>query len=183
MKRTALRNMKILVLGLAVLALGACSSAPTRLYSGPALPAQETAVVTNGPYTDIVAVDGVVVSSERVALLPGRHTVGMRPSEQLYNDYDYYGPGNYIFWSRVDGEAEFMAEPGHVYQVYANMTAAPPGTGYGNEGNTRGSPSGFVWTGYVTDKTAHKRVAATKMLPLEAWPRGFSTGGRGFFPR
>lgn len=174
---------RILVLSLAVLALGACSTTPTRLYSGPALPVEQTAVVKGGPYTDIVSVDGVPVSGDKVVLLPGVHNVAMRPSEQLYNDYDYYGPGNYIFYSRINGTAQFTAEPGHIYEVYADMTAAPPG-GYGNGSDMGygGKASGFIWTGYVTDKTMHKRVARTEVLPLEAWPRGNSTGG-GVFRR
>jgi hypothetical protein len=170
MKKVTIHTMKIFVLGLAVLALGACSSAPTIMYSGPVLPADQTAVVGRGTHTDIVSVDGARVSGAKVVVLSGKHTIEMKPTD---GDYSYYGPGNYIFYSRVTGRADLTAEPGHVYEVYAHMIAEPSAREYG-VGDSTGS--GFKWSGYVIDKTTSKKVAETGWLRLEAEPRSDSGG-------
>ncbi len=80
MRISGFRHWKIMVLLVAVLALSACAGT-TKGYSGPILPADQTAVVRSGPYTDVVATDGVKVSGLRVALLPGKHTIEIKPSD------------------------------------------------------------------------------------------------------
>jgi hypothetical protein len=174
MKKVMIHTMRIFALGLAVLAIGACSSAPTIMYSGPVLPADQTAVVSRGTHTDIVSVDGARVSGVKVVVLSGKHTIEMKPTD---GDYSYYGPGDYIFYSRVTGRADFTAEPGHAYEVYAHMVAEPYTRENGVGDDTGyGTGSGFKWSGYVIDKTTNRRVAKTGWLPLEAEPRSESGG-------
>lgn len=184
MRRKALYGTKLLIVGLAVLALNACSSTPAKMYSGPALPADQTAIVRSGAYTDIVSIDGAGVSGTKITVLPGKHTLEMKPHEQIDSAYNYYAPGNYFFYSNVNGRVDFTAEPGRTYQVYANMTAGPHTGGYGTENDVEYGThlaTGFTWTGYVVDETAHKRVARTDTLPLEAYPRSYSAGGHAVF--
>lgn len=181
MKSMIFHGMKFLALGLAVLALGACSSTPMKGYSGPALPAGETAVVRSGAYTDIVSVDGMRVSGSSVAVTPGTHIVEMKPDQPIDNA-TYVGPGNYYFYSLVNGTTTFTAEPGHTYEVYANLdTERRSEEGYGaeNPGTSLEQNTGFTWTGYVVDDTTYNRVARTDTLPLQAYWRGDAYGGHG----
>ncbi len=162
----------VLSLGIMLLALAffaqTASAAAVQGYAGPVKPGDETAVVRSGAYTDLVSYDGTKVSGLSVALLPGEHTVVMKPS---YPTTSYQSMGGYFLYSNVNGSVTFNAEPGHEYVAYVT-TAAGPAT----EDQTG---SGFTWVGYIQDKTTHQRVAATERLPLEAYPR-VPYGGHSF---
>ena len=175
MKGKIFRHLKILVLVVAVIGLGACAGTTMQGYSGPVLPAEQTAVVKSGPYTDLVTVDGVRVSGRVVSLLPGKHTIVMRPSTSQ-TTYGYNGA--YMFYSNVDGSLDFTVEAGHTYLVYVNMGATPTATGDSALAYTDFGPNdtGFSWVGYVTDETASKRLARTDRLALQAEPRAYPTG-------
>lgn len=177
MRTSVFPHWRIMVLMLALLTLSACAGT-TKEYSGPVLPASETAVVRSGPYTDLVAIDGRKVSSLSVALLPGKHTVEIKPTDNL-QAYGY-GYGAYYFYSRVTGSIEFTAEPGHTYLVYAAIATAPTtedsDTGYSVTGST---DTGFTWSGYITDETAGRRLARTDTLALQAEPRFYPGGTSG----
>ena len=164
MEKITFRYLEIAALGAVLLAMTACANTPFKTYAGPALPAEQTAVVGSGPYTDLVAVDGTRVSSLSVAVLPGTHAIEMKPVDNI--DYGYQGP--YYFWSLVTGSVKFTAEPGHKYQVYVHIAPAP----YSEEL----TGSGYTWTGYVEDRTVDKKVGWTERLPLQVEPRNYSTG-------
>jgi hypothetical protein len=160
----------VLSLGIMVLALGllgqtACAVA-TKGYTGPVKPADETAIVSSGPYTELVSTDGTKISGLKVALLPGEHTVVMKPSYSIDNS-TYMGA--YFFYSNVNGSVTFNVEPGHRYVAYVTTSAGPP-----TEDNTG---TGFIWVGHIEDRTTHQKVAKTDRLPLEAYPR--TPGGAG----
>jgi len=160
MRNRIFHNIKWVALAVAIFALGACSSAPTKGYSGPAMPADQTALIVSGPYTDLESVDGVKVSGLRVSVLPGKHTVGMRPSNYGSSYPGYLGP--YYFYSLVTGSVEFSAEAGHRYVAWVRM-----GPGPATEELTG---SGFEWRGYVEDQTTNHNLVRTAALPLEAEP-------------
>jgi hypothetical protein len=174
MKDIVFRHLKTLALVVAVFALSACAGISTQGYSGPALPADQTAIVNSGAYTDLIASDGMKVSGMRVAVLPGRHTIVMKPSD----NQDAWGYGAYFFYSRVTGSVEFTAEAGHTYRAYVAIGPAPDtteesGMGYAGAGST---DTGFTWIGYIADETTGKKIARTDRLALQAEPRGYPTG-------
>ncbi len=155
-----LRNITMVGLVIAFLLTAACSQAVIKAYQGPELPADQTAVIKTGAYTELVAVDGQNVRTQRnVAVLPGPHTVQMKiieSQEPMYDQYWYY--------SYVNGEVNFAAQPGHTYQVSISFVPSPfPLSG--------AQDSGFRWVAYVRDTTAHRLVARTDYLPVEVWPR------------
>ncbi len=159
---TILHDVRIMALVVALFALGACTGMPMKGYSGPVLPADQTALVQSGPYTDVVASDGVKVPTLSVSVLPGTHTIEMKPNEPP-SDSDYVGP--YFFYARNIGSVAFTAEAGHTYVAYVDIAPAPStedevGTGY-------------TWAGYVKDETTGKRVAWTDRLRLEVEPRAY----------
>ena len=160
MKNIVIHGMRYVILGTLLFAFYACAATTTKEYTGPAMPAEQTAVVKSGPYTTLVAIDGVSVSGLSVAVLPGTHTVEMKPAEWSSTSWDLTSP--YAFYSRVLGSVTFTAEPGREYEAYVNM-----GPGHLSGDNTG---TGFVWTGYIQDESAHMRVAKTDRLPLEAEP-------------
>jgi len=162
-------NIKWVALAVAIFALGACSSSPMKAYTGPTMPADQTALIVSGPYTDLESVDGVKVSSLSATVLPGKHTVGMRPSEYGTTYPGYVGP--YYFYSRVTGSVEFAAEAGHRYVAWVRM-----GPGPATEELTG---SGFEWRGYVEDQTTNRNLVRTAALPLEAEPVPPYGGGGG----
>jgi hypothetical protein len=174
MRSSVFRHLKTLALVVAVFALSACAGTSMQGYSGPALPADQTAVVRSGPYTDLIASDGVSVPGMRVAVLPGRHTIVMKPSD----NHDAWGYGAYFFYSRVTGSVEFTAEAGHTYLAYVNIGPAPEtteesGMGYASAEST---DTGFTWIGYITDSTTGKKIDRTDRLALQAEPRGYPSG-------
>jgi hypothetical protein len=185
MKTTLLRNLKIAGLAVLALALGACSSTPMKAYSGSVLPAEQTAIVRSGPYTDLVSVDGMKVRGLSVAVLPGKHTIEMKPSD---NQEAYAYTSQYLYYSLVTGTVTLDTVPGHTYQAYVHIAPEPrdmeersygaADRAYGaQEGKTIDtSDSGYAWRGYVEDKTASKRVAATDRLPLAVYPRSYPGG-------
>jgi hypothetical protein len=175
MKGNLFLYLKTLVLLVALIGLGACAGTTMQGYSGPALPADQTAVVRSGPYTDLVSVDGVRVSGRVVSLLPEKHTIVMRPS----NSQTTYGYKEaYILYSNVDGSLDFTGESGHTYSVYVNVAPTPTASEDSALAYTDFGPNdtGFIWIGYVTDEMAGKRLAETDRLALQAEPRAYPTG-------
>ncbi len=155
-----LRSIATAGLVLVLLMAAACSQAVIKTYQGPELPADQTALIRTGAYTELVAVDGQQVRTQRnVAVLPGNHTVQFKiveSQEPMYDEYWYY--------SYVNAAVNFTAQPGHTYMVSVSFVPSP----YPLSG---AKDSGFRWLGYVTDRTVHRVVARTDYLPLEAWPR------------
>jgi hypothetical protein len=138
----------------------ACSQTGIKAYQGPEQPAGQTALIQSGAYTELVAVDGQQVKTQRnVAVLPGRHTVQIKiveSQEPMYNEYWYT--------SYMNGDLHFTAQPGHTYQVSISFVPSPfPLTG--------SQDSGFRWLGYVTDRTVQRVVARTDYLPVQVYPR------------
>jgi hypothetical protein len=173
MRASVFHRWKIMALVVGLLALTACAGT-TKGYSGPALPADQTSVVRSGPYTDLVATDGVRVSGLSVALLPGKHTIEFKPSDNQQT----YGYGAYYFYSRVTGSIAVMAEAGRTYLAYVRIETAPATTddssaGYAVDGST---DTGFTWSGYITDEATGQILGRTDRLPLQAEPRNYSYG-------
>jgi hypothetical protein len=161
-----MNRYKLFLILLAVQFLGftACSFGTTQWYGGQGKPANETAIIESGPYTNIEAIDGKAVTGLKIAVLPGTYQVSIKPGEP---DQQPLGP--YLFFSRVIGSISFNAEAGHTYMVYVNfLTEKKPAD------EIKGS--GFVWVAYVVDQSAGKRIAQTDPLPLEAEHRGWPTG-------
>jgi len=163
MTNSVFRRLGVLAAVMAFLAPGACAYAPTKAYPGPALPAEQTAVVVSGPYTDIVSADGVKVQGLSVALLPGSHTIVMIPSE--------IGQPNqgWLFYSTVTGSVAFAAEAGHRYIAYVEFVSqSVPG---------HENFSGWSWFGSIRDKATGVQLARTERLPLGAYPYSYGGGG------
>jgi len=168
-----------LMLGAALL-VGACSTAPMQGYSGPALPPEQTALITSGFHTDLISVDGMRVTSTSVAVTPGVHTIVLRPTSDVTNPFGYQQA--YYLYSLVDGSVTFTAQAGHRYRADVDASTATPAMEEANEtasGGNRGyglGASGFVWNGYVRDQTTQTRVAMSDPMPLQAEPRGYRSG-------
>lgn len=142
--------------------LAACAPTVMKGYPGPVLPVSQIARVESGAYTGIEVLDGRRVTSDAVNVLPGMHTIVVRPIE-------YQQPaGPYWFYSLVAASVAFTAEAGHTYLAYVDFVVAP-GPAVEEKG------SGFRWVGYVADRPANRIVAKTDLLPLEARPRIPST--------
>jgi hypothetical protein len=165
MTNMVFHNLRIVVLGLAAFALGACAGTPMQGYTGPVLPSDQTALVRSGPHTDIVTCDGVRVSGLSVAVLPGEHTIEMNLTDRPDTD-GYFGA--YFFYSMGTGSVSFTAEAGHKYTVYVNAAPAPA--------TEEEVGTGYTWAGYIEDETTHKRLARTDRLPLGVEPRGYPGG-------
>jgi hypothetical protein len=169
MRTTAFHHLRTLALVMATLALSACAGASMQGYSGSALPADQTAIVKSGAYTDLMASDGMKVPRLSVAVLPGRHTIVMKPSD----NQGLYGYGAYFYYSLVTGSVQFTAEAGHYYLAYVIFA---PASGTTWEDDMEHTGTGFTWVGYITDETTGKRVARTDRLALQAEPRGWPGG-------
>jgi hypothetical protein len=157
MRNMVFHNLRIVVLGLAVLALGACAGTPMKGYTGSVLSADQTALVRIQFNTDLVAYDGTRVSDLSITVLPGEHTIELKPRES----YEYQQQGPYFFYSLGTGSVAFTAEAGHKYLAYVNIATAP---------STEDKLGTYTWAGYIDDETTHKRVAGTERLPLGVRP-------------
>ncbi len=73
------------LLGGIFLLLASCTGFTLKGYTGPTLPADQTATVRSGAYGNIVRCDGLKLASSQlnVAVLPGKHTVEMTMRRQL----------------------------------------------------------------------------------------------------
>jgi hypothetical protein len=172
--RKLIRNLEIgSFILMALMVLGSCSTAPTQVYSGPALPANQTALITSGFHTYLVSVDGVKVPGLSATVTPGTHTVVMRPADDLVTPYGYNQA--YYFYSRVDGTVACVAQAGHTYRAEVNVGNPR----HEQEPGEEISGTGFVWNGYIEDRTAETRVARTESMPLYAEPRGIPTNAPG----
>jgi hypothetical protein len=157
------QNMRMIAVGIVLLAVSACAAATTSGYTGPTLPGDQTALIESGPYTNIEKLDDQTITALRVSVLPGEHTVVMRPAEQ---EQPYR---EYLFYSRVSGAVKFVAEAGHRYLAYVDFVPAP-----GPADEAKGS--GYTWIGYILDKSTGGKIANTGPLPLGAESRSFPAG-------
>ena len=156
MKNTVCHNLRIVVLGVAVLALGASASAPIKGLTRYLLPADQTASfqerTQHGP-SRVQRCPGV---RPRASLFcPGDHTIELKPTDI----YEYQQQGPNFFYFRVTGSVAFTAEAGHKYLAYVNIATVP---------STEDNSGAYTWAGLQSkkDETTHKRVARTERLPL-----------------
>ncbi|HEX2964584.1 MAG TPA: tetratricopeptide repeat protein [Syntrophorhabdaceae bacterium] len=127
--------MKILISLLLVIGLLGCSTT-TRMYSGPALPENQTALVRGGDVSiNLVSCDGVKVTSSAIMVLPGEHTIEM----------SYSGSGGYSINNTF---TKFKAEAGHTYVVDKDNFTRPG-----------------RYTTFITDITANKKVSSPADKP------------------
>jgi hypothetical protein len=128
-----------------VFLLASCAGFVLKAYSGPDLPATQTAFVEGGPFTYLEKVDGAVLSSSQVAalVLPGPRTL----------EVAYAGEhvGDRFLYSGEKATLSFDAVAGHRYVVYASQT------------------SGYWWSAYVQDKDTSERLASSRTMPLRAY--------------
>ncbi len=117
-----------------VLLLVSCRTAHYKLYSGPALPKEETAVITTdwgyrwlANPVEIIRIDGQDISSwwkltmfEAVEVLPGHHTVELSFGLVVRAPTAYL-PGLAVYPPYALA-MELDAEPGHKYLVYSSGT-------------------------------------------------------------
>jgi hypothetical protein len=158
-----INNIKLMAIAMPLLLLGLLSCAPiAKEYAGPELPGSQTALIEAGAYTHFEGLDGKAVGALRLAVMPGVHSVTIRPAE---NEQPM---GQYLYYSWVSGTVQFTAEAGHRYLVYVEYTTQRP--------NEDEEGTGFVWIGHVTDRTTGKKIAKTDSLPLGVEPRGWPTG-------
>jgi hypothetical protein len=92
---------------------GSSFAAPKRMYTGPELPASQTALVRGADITiNLVSCDGAKVTSLEVSVLPGEHTIEM----------SFSGGGSY---SSDTAFLKFTAEAGHTYVVDKDNQTEP----------------------------------------------------------
>jgi len=127
-----------------------------KAYPGPTLPADQTALIESGAYTNVERCDGLKITSLKVAVLPGEHLIEMTPADQGQPQRGY------LFYSSVTGSISFTAEAAHTYLVYVDFVAAPAPADEGG--------SGYEWIGYVQDRASGKTIANSGRLPLKAHP-------------
>ena len=85
-----------------------------RMYSGPELPASQTALIQGvDSGINIVICDGVKVTSTAVSVLPGEHVIGI---QFYYKEMGY---------SKDVAYRKFTAEAGHVYSVGITLNVGP----------------------------------------------------------
>ena len=138
-KRRFLCLMKVLLVIATVFLTAACST--TRMYSGPELPASQTALIRGVDTTiNIVSCDGRKFSSNDVIVLPGEHTI-----EMGFSGDGYYSANNSFL--------RFKAEAGHTYAV-------------GKDLNSPGRYSAY--SPFIMDITTGKRVSTRNYLPQSA---------------
>jgi hypothetical protein len=105
MKREFLCLAKVLVVVTTVFLTGSCSST-MRMYSGPELPASQTALVRGADISiNLVSCDGRKITSSDVVILPGDHTIEMSFYQRE------------VGYSIDTALMDFAAEAGHVYIV------------------------------------------------------------------
>ena len=153
------RDLTMVMFGIGFLLLSACTHA-MKAYPGPELPSAQTALVQSGAYTQILSLDGLPVTSRKVSILPGSHSVVIRILDEESTPISVA----YAFYSLSDGTVDFVAKPGHQYVASVDVIASPfPISG---ENDT-----GFRWVGYVRDRINNQIIAQTDYLPVGVWPR------------
>jgi hypothetical protein len=111
-------------------------STTSRMYSGPELPASQTALIRGADSTiNIESCDGVKVNSTTVSVLPGEHTI-----EMSFND-PLVGYSNYNVFKK------FTVEAGHTYGITKKILA------------THGT-----YSVPITDQTTGKEIPATDVI-------------------
>jgi hypothetical protein len=148
------------------LMLASCAGTTTGGYTGPELPADQTAIVRAGAYANIVECDGLKLGPSRlkIAVVPGTHIVKMTFRRQVM--------GYKFLYSGLVGSATFVAQAGHRYLVDVDLVP-------------QGKPLGFItsdydWIGHIVDEGTGEAVAVTtEPLPVKVeWinqPRGYET--------
>ena len=149
----------MVIFGIGFLLLSACTHV-MKAYPGPELPSAQIALVQSGAYTKILSLDGRPVTSQKVSILPGPHSVVIRILDEEPTPISV----EYAFYSLSDGTVNFVAKPGHQYIASADVIASPfPISG---ENDT-----GFRWVGYVSERINNQIIAQTDYLLVGVWPR------------
>lgn len=105
---------KLLFAAATVFFMVSCSTT-TQMYSGPARPASETAVIRGVDRSiSIVRCDGTKVASNAASVLPGSHTV----ETTFQDDFVYMNGTTLLGWK---------AEPGHTYTIHNKQHMDRPG--------------------------------------------------------
>jgi hypothetical protein len=134
MRHRALHLIAACMLGVSSFLTCSCVSSPTKMYSGPDLPVNETALI-RGALSGIVieTCDGAKISSSAIIVLPGNHIV-----EMSYNLERGDGGRSY---SNENCFMAFTAEAGHVYNVDRTI-------------------SGGYYHAFIEDQTTGRRVVS-----------------------
>lgn len=153
------RDLAMAMFGIGFLLLSACTHV-MKAYPGPELPGTQTALLQSGAYTQILSLDGQPVTSQKVSILPGPHSVVIL----IFDEEPTPISVEYAFSSLSDGTVNFVAEPGHQYVASVDVIASPfPISGQND--------TGFRWVGYVSDRVNNQIIAQTEYLPVGVWPR------------
>ena len=154
------------LLGGIFLFLASCGGLTLKGYTGPTLPADETAMVRSGAFANIVRCDGLELSSSqlKVAVLPGKHTIEMTMRRQMI--------GFKLFHSDVIGSATFIAQAGRRYLVDVELVPQDKWLGV--------VASEYDWAGRILDEgTGETMAVTTGALPVKVdwipWVRGYET--------
>jgi hypothetical protein len=108
--------VKVLAVVASVFLAGSCSTAPMRGYTGPELPASQTALIRGASSgINIVSCDGMKVTSSAVSVLPGDHIIEMSYFDSISESY-----------SVGTSFIKFTAEAEHIYSV-GHMSSSLPG--------------------------------------------------------
>ena len=126
--------VKQLLLITAFLVICSCSSAPMKGYTGPDLPANQTALIKAVRTTNMVTCNGIKlgVSQNEVIILPGTHNV------------EITWRGGIESYSNEVILVTLKAEAGHTYEISAESV-----------------PAG-KWDVFTTDKTTGERVGSVR---------------------
>ncbi len=143
---------RLALLGMAFLLAGSCAGT-MRGYTGPSMPAGETALIKTGFYADILRCDDVRLAPSylNIIVLSGKHTVEISFRRQWVGDK--------LLHSEVTGSITFAAAAGHTYSVNANLLPIKEWAGLVEHE--------YDWQGYVKDQGTGQTVAiTTEALPV-----------------
>ncbi|MGD0659206.1 MAG: hypothetical protein ABSD38_14155 [Syntrophorhabdales bacterium] len=143
---------RLVLLGMAFLFAGSCAGT-MKGYSGPALPAGETALIRAGFDAYILRCDDVRLSHSQLSItvLPGKHTVEISFRRQWVGDK--------LLLSDVTGSITFAAVAGHTYSVNADLLPIKEWAGL--------VAHEYDWKGYVKDQGTGQTIAITsEALPV-----------------
>jgi len=150
--RCTFLGARLVLLGMAFLFAGSCAETMEG-YSGPVLPAGETALIKAGFNADILRCDDVRLSPSQlnITVLPGKHTVEISFRRQWVGDK--------LLHSDVTGSITFAAEAGHTYSVNANLLPIKEWAGL--------VAHEYDWRGYTKDQGTGQTIAITsEALPV-----------------
>jgi len=150
-RRTFL-GARLALLGMAFLLAGSCAGT-MKGYTGPLMPAGETALIKTGFYADILRCDDIRLAPSylNIIVLPGKHTVEISLRRQWVGDK--------FLHSEVTGSITFAAVAGHTYSVNANLLPKKEWAGLVEHE--------YDWQGYVVDQGTGQTIAiTTEALPV-----------------